>query len=137
VQRLDYYEANRQNPSAAAQTFVSDSISLVGDLAEAYSAVDSDYKVVSDPPRVSYSVPPRFPANAELTTREATVWVNLLILDDGAVGEAYVAQSSNEGYGFERAALEAAMLHTYSAARHDGQYVACWTTLPIEFRLGN
>jgi len=135
VQTLDYYEANRQNPAEPGLEFVSDSIALLGDLAVAYSAGQADYIIVNDPPRAVYSVPPRFPPNAEFAAQEATVWVNVRVLEDGTVGEAIVAQSTNEGLGFERAALESAVLYNFAAARHDGQYVSCWTTIPVEFRL--
>jgi TonB family protein len=135
VQRLDYYEAQRSNPSQATQSYISDSSVLTDDLLAEYSVAMDEYVVVSDPPRAIYTFAPRYPTDAELAMKESTVWISALVLQDGYVGEARVAQPSGTDFDFERAALEAAMLYTYSPARFSDQKVDCWVTYAVQFRL--
>lgn len=74
---------------------------------------------------------PIYPPAAALYYIEATVTLKVLVDADGIVREAKVLEDSGTELGFERAALESAMLCTYthSSARIN------WHTSPVEFRI--
>lgn len=76
-----------------------------------------------------------YPSEAIAACAEGNVWVRVLILSDGVVGIASVVKSSGTDFGFDRAALEAAIQSVYRPAMREGIPVAHWHTYNTRFRL--
>lgn len=76
-----------------------------------------------------------YPPKAIAACAEGNVWVRVLILSDGVVGIASVVKSSGTDFGFDQAALEAAIQSVYRPAMRDGIPVAHWHTYNTRFRL--
>lgn len=79
--------------------------------------------------------PPVYPQVAELTGREATVWLLVLVDKEGKVREVRVAKSSGSNVGFDEAAVQAAYKCIYKPGIQNDQPIALWITYPVHFKL--
>lgn len=87
------------------------------------------------PPRIVSSVKPVYPASARSASIEGTVYVKMLVNDKGKVEEAFVAQSSGNA-ALDESAVKAVYKWRFSPARDTlKEKVACYITIPVNFRL--
>ncbi len=100
-----------------------------------YFPTPDEFVAVQEMPTYIKKVEPDYPQVAQLTNREATVWVKALVDKEGKVREARVAKSSGMNVGFDEAALEAAYKNIYKPAIQNGKPIAVWVTYPVEFKL--
>jgi len=78
-------------------------------------------------------VTPEYPVWATKRGASGAVWVKAQIDTDGNILEAFVLSSSNPGYGFEEAALEAAKKSKYNPAESNGLKIPVWIVFPVKF----
>jgi len=78
-------------------------------------------------------IPPEYPVWARKNGISGTVWVKAHVNDDGDVVEAEIESSSNPGYGFEEASLEAAKQCKYLPAEANGFKIGVWVIYPVNF----
>ena len=102
---------------------------------EEYFPTPDEFVAVQEQPSYIKKVEPTYPEVAQLTNREATVWVKALVDKEGKVREARIAKSSGMNVGFDEAALEAAYKNIYKPAIQNGKPIAVWVTYPVEFKL--
>lgn len=75
-----------------------------------------------------------YPSEARTARHEGRVWVNVEVLENGAVGRVEVRTTS--GYAeLDQAALQAAKDWTFSGALKDGKPVSFWYAIPFNFML--
>ncbi|MEW5702431.1 MAG: TonB family protein [Candidatus Zixiibacteriota bacterium] len=114
----------------------SDSVVVDIPLEEYFPTPDEFVAVQEQPVRIKEESPV-YPQVAELTGKEATVWVMALVDKEGKVREARVAKSSGSNVGFDEAAVEAAYKCAYKPAIQNGRPVAIWVTYKVDFKLKN
>lgn len=81
--------------------------------------------------------PPEYPLWAKKNGISGTVWVKAHVNEEGDVETAEIASSSNPGYGFEEASLEAAKQCKYLPAEANGYKIAIWVIYPVNFVFKN
>jgi protein TonB len=86
------------------------------------------------PPKLVGRLEPRYPMMAQKLKKEASLYVSVLVDEEGRVAQAKLAQDE-VGFGFDEAALQAARRARFEPARKDGVVVKTWTNLKLEFRL--
>ncbi len=87
------------------------------------------------PPRVVYSVQPKYPSAARSQGIEGTAAVKMLVSADGKVQEAFIARSSGNA-ALDEAALAAVYKWRFSPAKDKfGQKAPCYVTQGIRFDL--
>ena len=87
------------------------------------------------PPRIVSSVKPVYPSSARNASIEGTVYVKMLVNANGKVEEAFVAQSSGNA-ALDDSAVKAVYKWRFSPARDTlKEKVACYITIPVNFRL--
>jgi protein TonB len=96
--------------------------------------VDAGDPEVSPPVFLS-GRPVGYPPVAERLQREATVLIDALVDETGAVTEAKVMESSVSGLGFEAAALRQVRSRRYRPATKNGVPVRVWMRVRVNFRL--
>lgn len=80
---------------------------------------------------------PVYPEKALESDAEGIVWVRAYVDGQGIVGKAEIVKCDRPGYGFEKAALEAAYKNKFKPAMRDGQPVVLWITYSVNFVLGS
>src|SRR5262245_54807281 len=86
-------------------------------------------------PTAVRSVKPGYTAAAMDARIEGTVLLDVVVLDDGKVGEVKVTQSLDMEYGLDTQAVEAAKQWLFKPGTKDGKAVAVRITLEMTFRL--
>lgn len=86
-------------------------------------------------PKMLQAAVPEFPRLAKAAGMSGTVWVRVLVDEEGHVLDAFVEKSTNEHAGFEEAALEAAYECIFSPGIQNGISVKVWVSFKFEFDL--
>lgn len=100
--------------------------------------VDSDPGVFisyDEAPIIVENVQPVYPEMARRAGLTGEVWVNVLVGKDGSVKDVRILKCTNEGVGFEEAAVAAAFKNAWKPAISNGQPLAIWTAYKIVFKL--
>lgn len=82
-------------------------------------------------------IPPEYPVWARKNGISGTVWVKAHVNENGEVEDAEIASSSNPGYGFEEATLDAAKQCKYLPAEANGYRIGVWLIYPVNFVFKN
>jgi TonB family protein len=90
---------------------------------------------VDQMPAMLYEETPVYPPKARKSGIEATVYVKSLVDKKGEVVKAMIAKASNDAYGFDQAALDAAYKCKFKPAMQNGQPVATWVIYSVKFIL--
>jgi protein TonB len=80
-------------------------------------------------------VPPEYPEIARRGRVEADVILQAIVEPDGSVKDPRVLRCTTRGFGFEEAATNAIRQWRYEPALQDGQPVAVYFTIQVEFTL--
>lgn len=87
------------------------------------------------PPRIVSSVRPPYPSSARNASIEGTVYVKMLVNANGKVEEAFVSQSSGNA-ALDESAVKTVYKWRFSPAKDTfKEKVACYITIPVNFRL--
>ena len=87
------------------------------------------------PPRIVSSVRPPYPSSARNASIEGTVYVKMLVNANGKVEEAFVSQSSGNA-ALDESAVKTVYKWRFSPAKDAfKEKVACYITIPVNFRL--
>jgi len=86
-------------------------------------------------PIIIENVQPEYPQMARRAGLTGEVWVNVLVGKDGSVKDVRILKCTNEGVGFEEAAVAAAYNNSWKPAISNGQPLAVWTAYKIVFKL--
>jgi TonB family protein len=78
---------------------------------------------------------PVYPPVAKMRRIQGEVLINVLVNENGRVGEARVVRAPNPDLGFSQAALEAARSATFRPATKDGVRVKTYKTMKLTFKL--
>ena len=81
------------------------------------------------------SIKPGYTAAAMDARIEGTVLLDVVVLDDGKVGEVRVSQSLDMEYGLDTQAVEAAKQWLFKPGTKDGKAVAVRVTIEMTFTL--
>jgi TonB family protein len=95
-------------------------------------------EVLSDdvvPPEPVSMVAPNYPAKAARDKLEDTVYLRVLISEDGEVLKAKVARLSHPGHDFEKEALKVIKKWRFTPAIKKGKRVMIWKEIAIKFRV--
>jgi TonB family protein len=90
---------------------------------------------VENQPQPIIQPPPIYPHLAQLTGLEGTVYVKILVGEDGTPIRAVIHKSDAEV--FNESAIEAAMNSSFTPAILNNEPVACWVIIPYRFQLKN
>jgi protein TonB len=85
-------------------------------------------------PRGDYQVKPTYPSDARRAGIQGTTLLGVFVGADGRVANVVVRQSAGHP-DLDRAATEAVRRWRFEPARRDGEAVAMWVELPVEFHL--
>lgn len=91
-----------------------------------------EYVYVEELPEAVTKVPPVYPANAREAGVAGTVMVQVLVLEDGSVGDVRVVGSIPM---LDEAAIAAARQWRFKPALSAGRPVSVWVAVPIRFSL--
>ncbi len=105
-----------------------------GDINEQYPKPDQ-FVPVDQTAEMLYEETPIYPPKASESGIEAKVYVKSLVDKKGEVVKAIIAKSSNDAYGFDQAALDAAYKCKFKPALQNGQPVATWVIYSVKFIL--
>ncbi len=98
-------------------------------------AVGNGKGVPVTPPRILSAREPAYPATARKQGIEGTVYVKMLVNNSGKVEEAFVAKSSGHE-DLDASAVQAVYKWRFSPAKDKlKQKVACYITIPVNFKL--
>jgi TonB family protein len=86
-------------------------------------------------PEIVKQIQPDYPDEAMKNHVEGTVWLQLLVGNDGRVLESKVQKSEAEV--FNQAAITAGMQWLFKPASAEGKPIAVWITVPFRFKLMN
>jgi TonB family protein len=86
-------------------------------------------------PVIVHKVLPEYPALGRQARAQGKVLLSAVIGTDGQVGDLRVLKSAYPGWGLELAAIRAISQWTYEPARKDGQPVAVYMTVAVDFTL--
>lgn len=88
------------------------------------------------PPAVLSNPEPKYPQAARKNGVEGTTYLRIQVLENGAVGDAGVVQTSGDAT-LDQAAVNAALRWRFVPAKNlrTGQAIACYTRVPIVFHL--
>ena len=86
-------------------------------------------------PECISAVLPPYPESAKKDRIEGEVWLQVLVDENGDVGEVRVIRKSSTDVGFEQAAMDAAMKWKYRPAVHNRKSVAVWIMYTLKFRM--
>lgn len=98
---------------------------------------DDEFIAVEQEPTFDYAALTRSVVYPELARQygiEGKVVLRVLIAADGSVARTNILQSAN--VMLESAAIKAVQNVRFTPARQNGQAVACYVTIPVNFRLG-
>jgi TonB family protein len=86
-------------------------------------------------PRVQRDVRPNYTSEAMRQKVQGTVEVEVIVGTDGTVTRARITRSLDSILGLDDSALQAARQWTFRPAQLNGEPVAVWSTLVLDFRL--
>lgn len=86
-------------------------------------------------PECISAVLPPYPESAKKDRIEGEVWLQVLVDENGDVGEVRVIRKSSSEVGFEQAAMDAAFKWKYRPAVYNRKPVAVWIMYTLKFRL--
>lgn len=86
-------------------------------------------------PTVVREVKPAYTREAMQEKIQGSVWLEIVVLDTGNVGDVKVTRSLDAEYGLDREAIRAAKLWKFKPGRKDGKPVAVVVTLELTFTL--
>lgn len=86
-------------------------------------------------PRVVREVKPRYTPDAMRQRIQGTVLMEMVVTDDGTVGEMAILQSLDPVFGLDEEAMKAAKAWRFEPARLDGKPVPLIVTLELQFTL--
>ncbi|MCI0691706.1 M56 family metallopeptidase [candidate division KSB1 bacterium] len=98
-------------------------------------ALPTDFVQFDRAPQIVHQVTPVYPVIAKKAGIEGTVWLKILIREDGRVEKVEVFKSTKSEMGFDEAAIAAAQKFEFEPALKNGQPVATWVALPFRFKL--
>lgn len=78
--------------------------------------------------------PPAYPAEAVAAKISGRVVLRVLVAADGTPAEVEIENATPEGV-FEQASIDAVKSWRFNPARRDGEAIASWVTLPIDFEI--
>jgi len=93
----------------------------------------ADYVPYEKPPEAIKQVMPVYPEGAKKDKLEGTVWVQLLIGEEGKVTDVKVQKSDAEV--FNQAAMKAATQWLFKPAMLNGKPTQVWVSVPFRFKL--
>jgi protein TonB len=85
-------------------------------------------------PELIYKQPPEYPRLAKQAGITGTVWINVLLDEEGNVIDVIIAKSSGTK-SLDEAALKAAYKNKFKPGIQNGRPVKVWVTYPVEFKL--
>ena len=86
-------------------------------------------------PRLLYDVPPRYTTEAKRAGIQGTVWLEVVVLPDGTVGDVEVTKSLDRVYGLDDQAIAAARNWRFAPGTRFGEPVAVLVGLELFFNL--
>jgi len=86
-------------------------------------------------PVVVREVRPDYTAEAKASRIQGAVWLEVVVQDDGKVGEVRVTQSLDDEHGLDKAAVAAAKQWEFKPGTKDGKPVAVAVTIQLTFTL--
>lgn len=86
-------------------------------------------------PKAVHKTKPDYPSLAKQAGLEGTVYIRVLLDEDGGVMDAIVFKESGANAGFEDAALNSAREWKFTPAIQNGRPIKIWVTIPFEFKL--
>ncbi len=89
------------------------------------------------PPEIIITAKPEYPRQARLVGISATVWVRILVDEEGNAADAVVYKSSGSNAGFDEAALAAALKCKFKPGIQNGEAVKVWVSLKFEFDIND
>jgi protein TonB len=101
---------------------------------EATSRVVGDSSKLDRPPRLVYRAPLEFPEQAKAKASAGQVLLQLLVTEEGTVGDAKVVESEPPGV-FEAAALQSARLWKFEPGISSGKTISAWVSQRLRFEL--
>ena len=87
------------------------------------------------PPRLLQEVKPRYTAEAMRAKIQGSVWLEVVVLPDGSVGNVSVTKSLDSVFGLDQQAMNAAKQWRFSAGTRFGEPVAVLVGLELYFNL--
>jgi protein TonB len=100
----------------------------------AVAAIPSNGVTQQAIPRGGYQYRPPYPANARRLGISGTALLEILVAEDGRVGEVVVKESAGHP-DLDQAAADAVRRWRFEPARRGAEAVAMWVRLPFVFRL--
>lgn len=88
-----------------------------------------------DPPRVLREIRPEYTSEAMRARIQGTVWLDVVVLPDGTVGDVTVSKSLDNVFGLDSQAVAAARQWLFSPGMRLGEPVAVLVTLELFFNL--
>ena len=87
------------------------------------------------PPRVLREIRPEYTSEAMRARIQGTVWLDVVVLPDGTVGDVTVSKSLDNVFGLDSQAVAAARQWLFSPGMRLGEPVAVLVTLELFFNL--
>jgi len=88
-----------------------------------------------NPPRLLQEVKPRYTAEAMRAKIQGTVWLEVVVLPDGSVGDILVTKSLDSVFGLDQQAMNAAKQWRFSPGTRFGEPVSVLVGLELYFNL--
>ena len=89
---------------------------------------------VSDPVLL-HKEDPKYTSEAMRAKIQGEVWLDVIVMPDGTIGDVRVAKSLDRTWGLDLEAMKAAKLWRFQPSRFQGKPVPVQVTLILEFRL--
>ena len=86
-------------------------------------------------PRVTHEVKPEYTREAMQQLIQGTVWMSIVVTEEGDVTDPRITKSLDAEYGLDQAALDAAKQWKFEPGRKDGKPVAVQVTIEMTFTL--
>jgi TonB family protein len=101
---------------------------------QASSSAPEEFVAFDSPPEVVYSEAPEYPEMAQESEASGTVWVIVVINEEGKVVSAEISES-DAAPALEEAAIEAAYKFLFNPAKQRDRAVRCRIMIPFDFGL--
>jgi protein TonB len=86
-------------------------------------------------PRLVQEVKPQYTADAMRAKVQGTVWVEAVVMPDGAVGDVRISKSLDQVFGLDQEALKAAKRWKFLPGTRMGEPVPVLVTIELTFTL--
>ncbi len=124
-------EDRRQDDRVIEQDLAADEDRRQNDPETVYRADEARLTI----PRVLRDVTPQYTAEAMEARIQGTVWVDVVVLPTGEVGDVTVTKSLDQVYGLDQQAVAAARQWLFAPGRRNGEPVSTVVTLELFFNL--